>query len=377
MKLFEYESKKILSNYDIPVPKGYILSNISKLKKNLNPLVVKAQVLTGGRYKKGLVKFCKNSLQAKELIKNLLNQTFEREKIKTILVEEMIKIKNSYYLSFYIDKDLGKILIVFSEEGGVDIENIGKEKFSIEYLDPFVGLNGFIFRNITSRLKLTLDISLKLNKVFLNLYKVFRNLDAVLVEVNPLVISTDNNIVALDAKIIVDNNAVFRHPELKNHYEDLTNFEKEVLNLGASAVELDGNIGIIVSGAGLQMATVDMIKSFGGEIGIAIDLKGAAFDKGPERMAKILSLLGQKNLKVLLFSAYFQIARCDTLAKSIINSISGFADNIPIIIRLKGNKESLAKEILGNDKFFVTDSLVEAIERTILYSKNKKIIERV
>lgn len=369
MKLFEYESKNILSNYDITVPRGYILNNVSKLKKNLNPLVIKAQVLAGGRYKKGLIKFCENSLQAKEPIKNLLNQTFEREEIKTILVEEMVKIKNSYYLSFYIDRDLGKTLIIFSEEGGVDIENIGQEKISIEYLDPFIGLNGFIFRNITSRLKLTSDISLKLNKVFLNIYKIFRNLDAVLVEVNPLVISTDNDIVAVDAKIIVDDNATFRHSEFQNHYEDLTNFEKEVSNLGASAVELEGNIGIITSGAGLQMATVDMINSLGGEIGVAIDLKGTVFDKGSERMAKILSFLNQKNLKVLLFSFYFQIARCDTLAKSIINSISGFTDNIPVIIRLKGNKEAFAKEILEGDKFIVIDSLVEAIEKTILYSK--------
>jgi len=374
MRLFEYEAKEVLSEYGVSIPiKYYLASNSSEVKLINEPVVIKAQVLIGGRGKRGGIKKAHSTSEAKQIIDNMIGTTIDNFIIKKVLIEEKLEIAKELYISVFVDRNKGVPLIMVSPCGGVDIESAEKENIFTRAVDPLIGLQKFMVRNLGRKLGLEKNIHKKVEKIIFSLYKIFKDYDAELVEINPLVITKEGKLVAADAKIVVDDNGIYRQSKLRKldmkDRKDLTDFEIKAFELGVTATEMKGDIGIITSGAGLLMATADAITYYGGMIGPVVDLGGAAFDTTPERITKLISLLKNLKLKAILFSFFLQIGRCDILAQSISDSIGPISDNIPIVIRLKGNKDVLAKNILSNKNFFLTDSFEKAVRKVVEKSK--------
>jgi len=372
MKLLEHIGKKIFSQYGISIPEGYVVKDSSQVKSIEKPVAIKAQVLTGGRGKKGGVKFSNSTLDARHIVSEMLRNKINDCIVKEVLIEEKLRIAKELYISVFLDRNRGLPLIMLSPRGGIDIESVKKENIFSTVIDPVVGLQMFIVRNLIQKLDLPKSLREEIIKIIFKLYKIFKDHDAEMVEINPLVITEERIIVAADAKIIIDDNAIYRHPQFQEIDRGLTDFEQKGLELGVTAVELEGNIGIVTSGAGLQMATVDAVKFHGGTIGAAIDLAGTVLDSTSERMTEVLLLLENLKINTILFNFFLQTARCDTLAKSISNSLSDLSNDISIVIRLKGNKVNLAKKILSNKNFFLTESIEDAIAESIKRSNKER-----
>lgn len=374
MRLFEYEAKELLSKYGISIPtKYYLASNSSEVKLINKPVVIKAQVLIGGRGKRGGIKEARSTLEAKQIIDNMIGTTIDNFIIKKVLIEKKLKIARELYISVFVDRNKGVPLIMVSPYGGVDIEFVEKKNIFFRTVDPLIGLQKFIVRDLVQKFVLEKSLQKELENIIFSLYKIFKDYDAELVEINPLVLTEEGKLVVADTKVVVDDNAIYRQSKLQKldmkDRKDLTDFERKAFELGVTATEMKGDIGIITSGAGLLMATADAIIYYGGEIGPVVDLGGAAFDTTPERITKLISLLKNLKLKAILFSFFLQIGRCDILAQSISDSLGSISENIPIVIRLKGNKDDLAKSILSNKNFFLTDSFEEAVRKVVEKSK--------
>ena len=374
MRLFEYEAKELLSEYGVSIPiKYYLASNSSEVKLINKPVVIKAQVLIGGRGKRGGIKEAHSTLEAKQIIDDMMDKNINNFKIKKVLIEEKLEIARELYISVFMDRNKGVPLIMISPYGGVDIESVEKKNIFTSAIDPLIGLQKFMVRNLGRKLGLEKNIHKKVEKIIFSLYKIFKDYDAELVEINPLVVTKEGKLVAADAKVVVDDNAIYRQSKLQKldmkDRKDLTDFERKAFELGITATEMKGDIGIVTSGAGLLMATADAITYYGGEIGPVVDLGGAAFDTTPERITKLISLLKNLKLKAILFSFFLQIGRCNILAQSISDSLDPISDNIPIVIRLKGNKDNLAKSTLSNKNFFLTDSFEKAVKEVVEKSK--------
>jgi len=375
VRLFEYEAKEILSEYGISIPTKYCLaSNSSEVKLINEPVVIKAQVLIGGRGKRGGIKGACTTSEAKRIIDDMIGTTIDNFIIKKVLIEKKLKIARELYISVFVDRNKGVPLIIVSTYGGVDIESVEKENIFTRTVDPLIGLQKFIVRDLVQKLGLEKNLHKEVEKIIFSLYKIFKDYGAELVEINPLVVTKEGKIVAADAKIIVDdNNTMYRQSKPQKidmgDRKNLTVFERKASGLGITATEMEGDIGIITSGAGLLMATADAITYYGGKVGSVVDLGGAVFDTSPERITKFIFLLKKLKLKVILFSLFLQIGRCDIFAQSISDSLSSISDDITIVIRLKGNKEDLAKSILSSKKFFLTNSFEDAVRKVIEKSK--------
>jgi len=372
LKLFEYEGKKIFSKYGISIPKGYVISNASEAKPINKSVIVKAQLLIGGRGKKGLIKQASTNSQLQRISNKLLGKIVNNFVVQRLLIEEKLDIEKELYVGVFLERNQKIPLIIVSSCGGVDIESVGKKEIFSVAIDPLIGLQSFMVRNLVQKLNLKNDLQKDMIELIFNLYKIFVECDAELVEINPLVITKDKKLIAADSKIIIDDSALYRQPQFQKlgKGRGLTRFEQDILKLGASGVEIPGgNIGVVTSGAGLQMATVDLIKHYGGKIAVAVDIAEIAFDSTPERMIKMLTYLKKLNLKAILINFFLQIGRCDILAKSIFDSLNDIGDNTSVIIRLKGNKDDLAKKILSDRKFFVTECFEESIKKVVEKSK--------
>jgi len=372
LKLFEYEGKKIFSKYGISIPKGYVISNVSEIKPINESVIIKAQLLIGGRGKKGLIKQVSTNSQVQRISNKLLGKIVNTLVVQKLLIEEKLDILKELYVGVFLERNQKVPLIIVSSCGGVDIESVGKKEIFSVAIDPLIGLQSFMVRNLVQKLNLKNDLQKDMIELIFNLYKIFVECDAELVEINPLVITKDKKLIAADSKIIIDDSALYRQPQFQKlgKGRGLTRFEQDILKLGASGVEIPGgNIGVVTSGAGLQMATVDLIKHYGGKIAVAVDIAEIAFDSTPERMIKMLTYLKKLNLKAILINFFLQIGRCDILAKSIFDSLNDIGDNTSVIIRLKGNKDDLAKKILSDRKFFVTECFEESIKKVVEKSK--------
>ena len=375
MKLLEHEGKEIFSKYGISIPKGYVISNSSEIKPINEPVLVKAQLLIGGRGKKGLIKQARTVLKLRQISNKLLGKIVNNLIVQRLLIEEKLDIAKELYIGVFLERNQKVPLIIVSSCGGVDIESVEKENIFSVAIDPSIGLQLFMVRNLVRKLNLKNDLQKEMIELIFNLYKIFVECDAELVEINPLVITGDKKLIAADSKIIIDDSALYRQSQFQKlgKGRGLTRFEQDILKLGASGVEIPGgNIGVVTSGAGLQMATVDLIEHYGGKVAAAVDIAEIAFDSTPERMIKMLSLLKKLKLKAILLSFFLQIGRCDIFAKSISDSLSDTSDNTSVIIRLKGNKDNLAKKILSNRNFFITECFEESIKKVVEKSKQDK-----
>ena len=358
MRLYEYEGKEVFKKYGIAVPEGVIISSTDMVKEAIDkiglPAVVKAQVLVGGRGKAGGVKIVNSLEEATEITDRLFREGVKRVRPRKILIEKAVPIEKELYLSITIDRAKREYIILASTEGGVDIEEIAAKKPEAIVkvgINPLTGLQGYHIRSISYKLKelgLSDDVASRMSRLAKNLYKIMLDLDADLVEINPLALLKTGELIALDSKIIVDDNALFRHPDLfESLSEDPRDFtESEIIarKYGFSYVELDGDVGVIANGAGLTMATMDMIAHFGGKPACFLDIGGGASRERVKEAVKLL--LSNPRIKVIMINIYGGITRCDEVAMGIIDAVTETGIRKPLVIRMVGTKEEEGVKIL-------------------------------
>ncbi len=355
MKLLEYASKKVLSEYGIPVQEWTLVRSVDEVRQMAEslefPVVVKAQVPVGGRGKAGGVKLAAN---ADELIKHatdILNMEIKGIKVKKVIIEKAANIEKEFYIGVVMDRKSQKPVVMVSSQGGVDIEEVARtnpEAIHILTVDPDRGLQPYQSRWLAFKIFEDKNQAKAAASVIMKLYNAFQSVDAQLAEINPLVTTKEGEILALDAKILVDDNALYRHPELEAlrdmDYEDPT--ELEAREAGLSYVKLDGYIGCCVNGAGLAMATMDIIKHYGGEPANFLDVGGSS---KPEKVLKAMELiLRDPNVRSIYINIFGGITRCDDVAKGLIEAFSQMEIPVPVVVRLTGTNEDIAREMLEN-----------------------------
>jgi len=380
MKIHEYQGKEILRKFNVAMPDGAVAFSVDEaveVAKRLggNVWVVKAQIHAGGRGKGGGVKVAKSLEEVKSLASQILGMRLvthqtgpEGKVVKRLLIEQGINIAKEMYVGVTLDRTKGMNVVMVSTEGGVEIEKVAAEtpeKIVKEHVDPAVGLQQFQARELAFALGLTGDAFKNGVKFLLALYKAYVSTDASLAEINPLVITKEGNVLALDAKINFDDNALYRHPEF-NNLRDLD--EEEPLEIEASKsnlnyIKLDGNVGCMVNGAGLAMATMDIIKLAGGDPANFLDVGGGANAQTVESGFKII--LADKNVKAILINIFGGIVRCDRVATGVVEAAKKVEVKIPIVIRLAGTNADLAADILKKSgmRFLVAENLKDAAEK--------------
>jgi succinyl-CoA synthetase beta subunit len=400
MKIHEYQAKEILKKYYVAIQDGYAINDmsdfdaaISKLQsRGVNQYVVKSQIHAGGRGKgklfnpnnrdelilEGGVKFTTSVEKAKEqaskMLGNLLvtHQTGSEGKIvKTLFIAEGLDYKKELYLGILLDRSVSKNVIMASTEGGVEIEKVAEEapeKILKVWIDPSVGVQAYQARELAFGLGLSGNAFKNFIPFILKLYRAYEETDASLLEINPLIVTNDERIAALDAKMNFDDNALYRHPEIAA-YRDLNeeaSLEIEASKYNLNYIKLDGNVGCMVNGAGLAMATMDIIKLAGGEPANFLDVGGGASAEAVENGFKII--LSDPNVKAILINIFGGIVRCDRVAQGVIEASRKVNVNIPIVIRLEGTNAKEAADLLDNSElnFLVVQSLKEAAEKVTL-----------
>jgi succinyl-CoA synthetase beta subunit len=372
MKLHEYQSKQIFMRYQIPVPRGRIASSAQEARQIASELasrvVIKAQVLVSGRGKAGGIRLAKSPKEAEDIATLILGMDLGGNRVRKILVDEAINITKEIYLGIIIDRAAYKPVILASSAGGVNIEEIAKmspEKIQKIYIDPLLGLKNYQARDLALGIDLDRQYWRSFIEICQGLWKLFCDYDATMTEINPLVITADGGLKALDGKTIIDDNALFRHPELAemrdNETESLA--EIEAKKYGLSFVKMDGDIGILVNGAGLAMSTMDEIIEFGGKPANFLDIGGGA---SAEKVAAAFRiLLSDAASKAILVNIFGGITRCDEVARGILMAIKVNQPKIPLAIRLAGINAQEGLKILQEEKVETADSLEEAIRQTI------------
>ena len=361
MKLFEYRGKELFKKYGIMVPNGRLVESEKDFSDLGFPLVLKAQVPVGGRGKAGGIKKADNLKDAKVKLGQIMGMDLRGYKVRKVLAEEMIDIKKELYLSVSLDRSKRMPLIMASAEGGMDIESVSDEKIFKEWVNPLIGLQSFNIRYIISKLGLGKEEGKEVSEVLIQIYKLFREYDCELVEINPLVFTSDGNVVALDSKIIINDDALFRHPDIIPEHVELTPLEKDAKEKGISFIQLDGNIGVIANGAGLTMATLDALTHFKGKGGVFLDLGGT---DDPEKVKQAFELMKKAKPKVIFLNLFGGITKCDTVAKGVKAVISKEGIDCPVITRIKGMNEDKAKEILKDAGLVTATTLQDAAQRS-------------
>ncbi len=361
MKIHEYQGKALLKDYGVPVPRGIIArtadeAEAAALELGTDVVVVKAQIHAGGRGKGGGVKIAKSPAEAKELASQILGMQLithqtgpEGREVRTLLIEEGLPIDREFYLGITLDRVTGRNVFMASSAGGMDIEKVAEETPELilkETIDPSVGLRGFQARKLAFGLGIPNDLINQAASFMLKLYDAYEKMDASLVEINPFLLTKDNRLIALDAKVSFDDNAMFRHKE----YAELRDLnEEEPLEIEASKhdlsyIKLDGNIGCMVNGAGLAMATMDIIKLAGGEPANFLDVGGGASQERVEQAFKIL--LADTNVKAVLINIFGGIVRCDMVANGVVAAAKNLGVSIPIVARLEGTNVEEGRRVL-------------------------------
>ena len=380
MKIHEYQGKEILKKFGVPVPKGEVAFTVDEAVKAAEKIggsmwVVKAQIHAGGRGKGGGVKLARSLEEVREHAGEILGMRLvthqtgsEGRIVRRLLVEQGMTIAKEMYVGITLDRQRSQNVVMVSTEGGVEIEKVAAEtpeKILKEAIDPVIGFQQFQARTLCFGLGLTGDAFKNGVKFLLALYKAYEATDASLAEINPLVITQEGHVIALDAKINFDDNALFRHPE----YEQLRDIdEEEPLEVEAAAsnlnyIKLNGNVGCMVNGAGLAMATMDIIKLAGGMPANFLDVGGGASPETVEAGFKII--LKDENVKAILINIFGGIVRCDRVAKGVVEAAKNVDVQVPIVVRLAGTNAELAAEILESSglKFLVAGTLKEAAEK--------------
>jgi len=386
MDIHEYQAKELLAKFGVPIPRGGLAYSPEQAAYRASDIggsqwVVKAQIHSGARGKAGGIKFCRNDREIEEASEALLgkklvtNQTGPGGKlVSRLYVEEATQIAKEFYLGFVMDRASERIMVVASAAGGMEIEEISAtkpESLIRVSVDPMVGMQQFQAREVAFGLGVDSDLVGKVVPVIMGTYRAFRDLDAIMVEINPLVITKDNQIVALDAKMSFDDNALFRRAAISELRDKSQEDPRETYasDRGLAYVGLDGDIGCVVNGAGLAMATLDMIKLAGGEPANFLDIGGGA---SPERVAKSFrAVLKDKNVKVLLVNVFAGINRCDWVAKGVVDAVKELNITMPVIVRLAGTNVAEGRKIIDQSGLAVisADSLGDAAQKAVAAAK--------
>jgi len=382
MKIHEYQGKELLKQYNVAVPRGIVARTPEEAEQAAKELgteivVVKAQIHAGGRGKGGGVKLAKSPTEAREIAEQMLGMTLvthqtgaEGREVKTLLIEEGLPIDREFYLGITLDRVSGRNVFMASSAGGMDIEKVAAETPELilkETIEPSVGLRPFQARKLAFGLGIPNDLINQAAKFMLTLYDAFEKMDATIVEINPFLLTKDNRLIALDAKVNFDDNAMFRHKD----YAELRDLnEEEPLEIEASKfdlnyIKLDGNIGCMVNGAGLAMATMDIIKLAGGEPANFLDVGGGASQERVENAFRIL--LADENVKAVLINIFGGIVRCDMVALGVVEAAKNLGVSIPIVARLEGTNVEEGKRVLRDSgiNILTAEGMNDAAEKVV------------
>jgi succinyl-CoA synthetase beta subunit len=372
MKIHEYQAKQIFAKYGVPLPQGEVAFTPEEAKKVAEmigkPVMVKAQVHVGGRGKAGGIKKADNPEQALEVASQILGMEIKGLVVKKVLVTECKDIASEAYIGVIVDRKSKKPVIMVSAAGGIDIEEVAREtpeKIHKLEVDPLLGLQSFQARDLAYKLYSDAKIANKTSPVILKLYRTFSENDCSLAEINPFITTPDGEVWALDAKINIDDSGLARHPDIarmRNLDEEDTS-ENEAREKDLSFVKLDGNIGCIVNGAGLAMATMDLVKHFGQEPANFLDIGGSS---SPEKVLNAMRIvLRDPNVKAILFNIFGGITRCDDVANGIVAAVKELKPQVPIVVRLTGTNEDKARKILEEVNLTATSSMVDVVQKAI------------
>ncbi len=372
MKLHEYQSKTIFAKYGIPIPKGRIAATAVEAKHIAEELggrvVIKSQVLVGGRGKAGGIKVAKSSAEAEQLAQQILTMEIKGLPVRKVLVDEAAAIEHEIYFAITNDRAAKKPVMIASGEGGIDIEEVAAktpEKIIKVHIDPLLGLRDYQARDVAASIDLPRDHWREFSRIAAGLWQAYLETDATLAEINPLVITKDNRLVALDGKMMIDDNALFRHPDL-NEMRDIDEeapAETEARKYGLSYIKLDGNIGCMVNGAGLAMTSMDIVKLFGGEPANFLDIGGGA---GSDKVAAAMRIiLSDPNVKAVLFNIFGGITRCDEVARGILVAMDEVKPKVPMVVRLVGTNAEEGRKILKDAKMITAETLADAAKKAV------------
>jgi succinyl-CoA synthetase beta subunit/malate-CoA ligase subunit beta len=382
MDIHEYQAKEILANFGVDIPPGALAYSPEQAAYRAREIggeawVVKAQVHAGGRGKAGGVKLCRSDSEIQQTCESLFGRKLvthqtgpEGKGIYRVYVEGAVPIEREIYLGFVLDRTSQRVMIVASAEGGMEIEEISEQKpdsIVRATVEPAVGLQDFQCRQIAFKLGIDPALTSRMVRTLQGCYQAFSEYDATMVEINPLVVTGDNRILALDAKMTFDDNALFRHPQISELRDKSQEDPREsrAADRGLNYVGLDGNIGCIVNGAGLAMATMDTIKLAGGEPANFLDIGGGAT---PERVAKAFRLvMSDKNVQAILVNIFAGINRCDWVAEGVVQALKEVKVDIPVVVRLAGTNVEEGQKILAKSGLPIirAGTLMEAAERAV------------
>jgi len=376
VKLHEYQAKEFFKDFGIPVPAGEVAKSPAEAYKIASEVgkgvVVKAQVHVGGRGKAGGVKLAANPEEAKAKASDILGMDIKGLTVEKVLIAEAVDIAEEYYVGMLIDRRTQKPVIMVSPAGGVDIEQVAKEtpeQIFKEVIDPRFGLHSFQALSLAMKLNSDVKKARVIAKIMRALYSIFLHIDASLVEINPLIMTTDEKIWAIDAKINVDDSGLDNHPKVAALRDTDSELPQEIRAREAdlSYVKLDGNVGCVVNGAGLAMATMDLIKYYGGEPANFLDIGGSS---SPEKVLAALEIIfADPNVKVLLFNIFGGITRCDDVANGIVRALEKLDEKPPLVIRLTGTNEEEGVKILEAQGIKATNSMDEAVQAAVELAK--------
>lgn len=382
MNIHEYQGKQLLRQYGVAVSNGIVAFSPEEAVKAAKELgsdviVVKAQIHAGGRGKAGGVKIAKNLDEVREYAKELLGKVLvthqtgpEGKEIKRLLIEEGSKINKEYYVGLVLDRATSRVTLMGSEEGGMDIEEVAAnspEKLFYEEIDPVVGLTGFQARRMAFNMNIPAKLVNKAAKFMLGLYQVYKEKDASIVEINPLVVTEDDNVLALDAKFNFDSNALYRHKDILElrDFDEEDPKEIEASKYDLSYISLDGNIGCMVNGAGLAMATMDTISYYGGSPANFLDVGGGATAEKVTEAFKII--LADPNVKGIFVNIFGGIMKCDVIAEGVIIAAKEVGLQVPLVVRLEGTNVDLGKKLLNESglNIVAADSMADGAQKIV------------
>ena len=377
MKVHEYQAKEMFAAYGLPVDKSIVCRSVEDAVKAYEQLdtqkvIVKAQVHTGGRGKAGGVKLANGEAELRRHAADILGMDIKGFTVDRVLVGLAVNIDKEYYVSYVIDRSSKAAILMLSREGGMDIEEVARttpEKIHKFVIDPSIGVPDYLAREAAFTLFDDIALVRKAAPIFQKLYRLFVANDASLAEINPLVLTKEGEIMAIDAKMTFDDNALYRHPKTAalNEPTDEEKKEQSAKSKGFSYVHLGGDIGCMVNGAGLAMATMDMIKLYGGNPANFLDIGGSS---NPTKVIEAMKLLlGDKNVKVVLINIFGGITRCDDVAKGLLEAFQQIKTEVPIVIRLTGTNEKEGRALLQGTHFHVAETMGDATQKAVALSK--------
>jgi len=378
MKIHEYQARNLFKKYGIPVPDGIVCHSTEEVEKNISDdnrlRVVKAQVHAGGRGKAGGVKLARSKAETIEMAGKILGMSIKGITVEKVFIADAVEIDKEFYVGLINDRNNKAVTLMVSAEGGVEIEEVARvspEKILKTVIDPTLGLMDWQARKVSLQLfddpkhvRLASDILKKL-------YKLYIDTDSSLAEINPLVLTTDDRIVAIDGKMNFDDNALYRQPAILSMRESTEDEKKEIManEKGLSYIKLDGSIGCMVNGAGLAMATMDMIKLYDGEPANFLDIGGSS---NPQKVVDAMNILvSDKNVKSVMINIFGGITRCDDVARGLVTAFNEISTDIPVVIRLSGTNAKEGLEIIGEFGLPTVSSMSEAARKAIELSRNE------